>query len=227
MVAALAFSGGKDSWACLWLYKDQLADIQVVWVNTGKNYPELLKTIELAKEMCPNFVELNIDRVAQNERHGIPSAIVPIDWTGIGQAITGEKSVTIQSYLGCCYENIALPLLNYCADNNITTLIRGQRLDESRKSTAVNGTVLNGVTFVQPIETWSTEDVLSYNAAHMDLPDHFRFKHSSMDCYDCTAFDADLKDIRGHCATEHPILFKEYKTRKDALSRAIEESLNG
>jgi hypothetical protein len=48
-----------------------------------------------------------------------------------------------------------------------------------------------------------------------------------MDCYDCTAFDADLKDIRGHCATEHPILFKEYKTRKDALSRAIEESLNG
>jgi len=36
----LAFSGGKDSMACWYLYRDQQPI--VIFVNTGKAYPETL-----------------------------------------------------------------------------------------------------------------------------------------------------------------------------------------
>ena len=83
----LAFSGGKDSWACLWLNKDRLDNIVVVWVNTGKNYPEMLETIALAKSICPNFGEITVDRDGQNAYHGIPAEIVPVNWTRFGQKL--------------------------------------------------------------------------------------------------------------------------------------------
>ena len=60
---ALAFSGGKDSWACLHLMQDKI-DV-VLWVNTGKNYPEALESINLAKSMSKSFIEIKSDRDAQ------------------------------------------------------------------------------------------------------------------------------------------------------------------
>ena len=198
MKTALAFSGGKDSWACLWLNKDRLADIKVLWINTGKNYPELLATIEKAKALCPNFVEITVDRKGQNDYHGIPADVVPINWTRYGQSQTKHKSVMIQSYLNCCYENIGANLQEYCKRFGIVELIRGQRNNESHKSIARNGDVIDGITYLQPIETWTSSQVLDFVGKHMELPDHFKFKHSSMDCYDCTAYASESKDRIEH-----------------------------
>ena len=224
---ALAFSGGKDSWACLWLYKDQLKDILVIWINTGKNYPEMLETIEKAKAVCPNFVEVIVDRAGQNTYHGIPSDVVPIDWTRLGQELTSEKPVMVQSYLNCCYENIGANLQNYCKDHGITHLIRGQRNDERHKSTARDGVVVDGITYIQPIENWTSQEVLDFVAKHMELPDHFQFKHSSMDCYDCTAYGEESKDRIEYTKMNHQALFAEYLTRKTALNYALLQSIKG
>jgi len=225
MKTALAFSGGKDSWACLWLNRHRLADIQVIWVNTGKIYPEMLKTIALAKEVCPNFVEILVDRDGQNAYHGIPADVVPVDWTRLGQEVTGAKPFMIQSYLNCCYENIGANLQRYCKENGITELIRGQRLDEAHKSTARDGTVVDGITYRQPIETWSAGQVLDFVAGFMELPEHFRFAHSSMDCYDCTAFSKESQDRIAHMKAAHPILFREYEARKARLDHALCEAM--
>src|SRR5687767_12018420 len=70
---ALWFSGGKDSMACLYLLRDRLSEIAVLWANTGKNYPELLQTVAHAKAMCPHFIEVKTDRDAQWREHGIAS----------------------------------------------------------------------------------------------------------------------------------------------------------
>lgn len=222
---ALAFSGGKDSWACLWLLKDQLAEITVIWVNTGKNYPEMLETINKARALCPNFVEIVSDRVGQNARNGIPSDVVPINWTPLGQQVTHKKDVMVQAYTFCCHENIGMQLHTYCMNNGITHLYRGQRNDEGHKSSARNGDTFDGITYLQPIEDWSAEKVISFNAKHMDLPDHFEFNHSSMDCYDCTAFTAESKDRIAYTKLNHPDLYQEYRVRKDALTGAIREAL--
>lgn len=225
MKIALAFSGGKDSWACLWLNKHRLHEILVIWVNTGKNYPEMLRTIDRAKAICPNFVELIVDRDGQNAYHGIPSDVVPINWTRQGQIFTGPKSVTVQSYLQCCYENIGASLQKYCQDHGVTHLIRGQRNDEGHKSTARDGSLVDGIQYEQPIEDWTEQEVIEYVAQHMALPSHFKFKHSSMDCYDCTAYAAESKDRIDYTKANHPTMYAEYEIRNQALKGALVESM--
>lgn len=192
---ALAFSGGKDSWACLHLYKDQLNDLIVLWVNTGKNYPEALESINLAKSMCKNFIEIKVDRDAQNLQYGLPSDIIPFSHTVFGQKITGKTDITIQSYFQCCFDNVSNPLNEKCKELGITTLISGKRNDEGHVSSHKNGEIVDGIKHLHPIENWSNEDVLKYLENKMTIPNHFKLSHTSLDCYDCSAYLKDTKDI--------------------------------
>lgn len=225
ITTALAFSGGKDSWACLWLNRHRLADILVVWVNTGKNYPEMIETIARARALCPNFAELIVDRDGQNAHHGLPADVVPINWTFNGQSATSIKPATVQPYLQCCYENIAVPLNTFCKERGITHIICGQRNDEGHRSTSRNGDVVDGIVRLQPIEHWTAAQVLEFCARHMELPGHFQFKHSSMDCYDCTAYVAESKDRVAYAAAHHPAQHAEYLKRHAILKFALKESL--
>lgn len=227
MKLGLAFSGGKDSWACLWLFRDLLDEITVFWVDTGKNYPELLATIEYAKSLCPNFVAIPADRDEQNMRQGLPADVVPVQWTKVGQQFSGEKSVTIQPYLTCCYENIALPLHRAALAHGITHLIRGQRDEERHKSPSRSGAVVDGgIKYIHPIEGWTSEDVLSFVGKHMPLPEHFKFKHSSMDCYDCTAYRQESADRVAFMRERHPDLYAKYQARDAQIQAALREALS-
>ena len=225
LTTALAFSGGKDSWACLWLNKDRLHEIVVLWVDAGKNYPEMLETVEKAKAMCPNFTTITVDRVGQNAYHGLPADVVPVNWTRIGQATTCVKSVMIQPYMNCCYENIAAPMMDFCKKHGITQLIMGQRNEEGHKATSRHGDMVEGIARLHPIEDWTEQQVLDFVGQHMELPGHFRFKHSSMDCYDCTAYAAESKDRVQFMMERHPDLYKEYAVRKIALNEALRQSI--
>lgn len=217
---ALAFSGGKDSWACLLMNDHRLHEIAVIWVNPGKNFPEAQAMVEKARAMCPNFYEVNSDRAGQNEREGLPSDVVPIDHTSLGMLMTGQKSVKVQSYLECCNANISQPLMAKCKELGITQLIRGQRLDEAHKSPARDGDVFFGIVFRQPIEHWTAAQVLAYIGERMEVPEHFKLSHSSLDCYDCTAYARDTAD-RVTWARKHPALSAEYEERKARLMSAI------
>lgn len=225
MKLGLAFSGGKDSLACLLLHKEQLQNITVFWVNTGKAYPETLKIIEYAKTVAPNFIEVIVDREGQNAYHGIPADIVPINWTVFGQEISGKKPVKIQSYLQCCFENISASLHNAAKAHEITHLIRGQRNDETLKGTSRNGDVVNGIIYLHPIEKWTKERVLEYISEHMKLPEHFNLGHTSLDCFDCTAYQKDTKDVSLYREKNHPELHKQFLVRKEQLDSAIREAL--
>ena len=225
MKLGLAFSGGKDSLACLLLHKEQLKNITVFYVNTGKAYPETLKLVEFAKSISPNFIEILVDIEGQNDHNGLPSDVVPINWTLLGQTQTCKKDVTVQSYLQCCFENIAKPLMDAAKHYEITHLIRGQRLDESHKSTAINGSIVEGITYLQPIERWSTADVLGYISKHMELPEHFNLGHTSLDCFDCTAYQKETKDVSSYRELKHPELHKRYLARKEQLDSVLREAL--
>lgn len=222
ITTALAFSGGKDSLAALFVNSRRLDEIVVLWVNTGKNYPEVLETINSVRAMCPNFVEILSDRVGQNAYWGIPADVVPTDWTREGQEATGEKPVMIQNYLKCCIENIGLVLLKYCSQRGITELISGQRNADKRKSTSRDGDVVQGVTYRQPIADWSDAQVMDFVGQHLHpIPEHMKLKHSSMDCYDCTAYRADSADRVALMRDRHPEMFAEYAARRDALNAAL------
>lgn len=225
MKFGLAFSGGKDSLACLLLHKDQLQNITVFWSNTGKCYPETLKIIEYAKSISPNFIEVVVDRESQNANFGLPSDVVPINWTKHGQIMTCQKPVMVQSYLQCCYENIAAPIYEAAKAHEITHLIRGQRLDDDIQSTTKNGDIFEGITLIHPIENWTRNDVMVYLSEHIELPEHFNLGHTSLDCFDCTAYQKETKDVSSYRELKHPELHKQYLARKEQLDSVLREAL--
>ncbi|WP_186260012.1 phosphoadenosine phosphosulfate reductase family protein [Burkholderia gladioli] len=220
---ALAFSGGKDSLACWLLCRHE--DPYVLWVNTGKAYPETLGVIDAVRAQTEKFVEIKTDQAAQNAVHGLPSEIVPIDWTSDGMQITGPKPVRIQSYLQCCWQNISEPLHRAAKDLGIEFLIRGQRNDEHHKSPAREGTVLDGITYLQPIENWTRDQVLDFIGRHMEVPKHFALDHSSMDCYDCTAFLGQSIDRAEWTRVRWPELHAAYVARLEQMAQAVLPSI--
>ena len=225
MKLGLAFSGGKDSLACLLLNKERLSEITVFFVNTRKTYPETIKLVEFAKSISPNFIKILVDREGQNDYHGLPADVVPINWTVFGQSIAGEKPVKIQSYLQCCYENISKPLMDAAKRCEITHMIRGQRNDEKHKATSRNNDVVDGITFLHPIETWTASSVIEFIQNHMELPAHFNLGHTSLDCFDCTAYQKETKDVSSYRELKHPELHQKYLARKEQLDSVLREAL--
>jgi phosphoadenosine phosphosulfate reductase len=219
---AIAFSGGKDSMACLFLMRDTLDC--AIYVDTGFTYPETQKMVDLARSILPVHV-VHSDREGQNALEGIPSDIVPIAWTRLGQKISGPKPYAIQSYLGCCYESISAPLMVKAKELGVTELVYGQRNDEAHKAPVSNGEIVGGIVRLQPIENWSAQEVMDYLATKMEIPEHFGIKHSSLDCYDCTAFGRDSKDRVEWTKLTHPNLYAEYSERSALLNDAIKKAM--
>lgn len=207
--------------ACLHLLKDTLAC--AIYVDTGKTYPETAELVRYASGLVP-MVIVHVNRDEQNAREGIPSEVVPVDWTRVGQMLTTKKPVMIQSYLGCCFENISFPLLAKAKEIGATEIVYGQRNDESHKSTSRNGDVVEGMARLQPIENWTGDQVMAYLAEKMEIPEHYKIKHSSLDCYDCTAYRKDSRDRVEFTRARYPEMYREYSERVNLLNHALLES---
>lgn len=219
----LAFSGGKDSLACWYLTRE--LNPLVLWVNTGKAYPETLEMVEFVRN-ASRFMEINTDQEAQTQAYGLPSDIVPIDHTPVGIAFTGPKLVKVQSYLDCCHNNIVLPFMKAAHELGIKHLIRGERFDEQHKSTLRHGDLIEGIELIHPIEKWDKAQVLAYLKQKMgNLPEHFTIEHSSLDCYDCTAFVAHSHDRIAFTRQEHPELYAKYAIKAKQLYSALSEPM--
>lgn len=219
---ALAFSGGKDSLACLHLLKETLDC--AIYVDTGYAYPETRKLVEYAAALVPMHI-VHSNREAQNETEGIPSELLPVDWTRYGHATTGKKSVLIQSYQLCCFENIARPLLDKAKALGVTELVYGQRNEESHKASSRDGDMVEGIRRLHPIEDWTTEQVYAFLADRMTIPEHLHIKHSSLDCYDCTAFRAQSADRIEYTRRVHPDFHAQYEKRAMILKTIINQAI--
>ncbi len=221
----LALSGGKDSMACLHLMRDTLDC--AIYVDAGKTFPETLEMIKYAETIVP-VVVLRTDRDGQNAREGMPADVVPVNWTRAGQMITGPKPVMVQSYMACCFENLALPLLQIAKELRADEIVYGQRNNDIHRATSRNGDVIEGMVRLHPIEDWTRDQVLEYLETKMSVPPHFYLiQHSSLDCYDCTAYADETRDLVSFTRRRYPEFYKAYLQRKNALNNALVEALNG
>ncbi len=225
MRRALWFSGGKDSTACLFLFEQQLPYIDVIWANTGKYLPEHLAWIERMAKLCPNFHEVKTDRDAQNERVGLPADLIPVRSTAIGAGMSGPPEIKVQSWMQCCHENIMAPVWQKTFDLGCDTVICGQRIEEPLKSTRRDGDVVNGIKFVHPIEHWTKEQTLEFCAERTQTPDFFKLAHSSIDCWDCTAYVTHTEDRAAYMKELHPEKHVIFIDRLKTLQRAIDIDL--
>jgi 3'-phosphoadenosine 5'-phosphosulfate sulfotransferase (PAPS reductase)/FAD synthetase len=219
----LAFSGGKDAMACLHLLRDTLDC--AIHVDTGKSYPEAREMVAYAAKLVPMHI-VQTDQQAQNEREGLPADVVPVDWTRLGQLTTTPKPVMVQSYLACHIENIIAPLFQKAYELKADEIVFGQRNDDPRKSTARNGDVIDGMTRLHPIEDWTRQQVLDYLATKMAVPAHFHMEHSSLECYDCTAYSGQTEDLIRFTRSRYPDFYLAYIRRKTALNQALVDALN-
>jgi 3'-phosphoadenosine 5'-phosphosulfate sulfotransferase (PAPS reductase)/FAD synthetase len=219
---ALAFSGGKDSMACLHLLRHELDC--AIYVDTGFTYPETQQMVAYACTLLPVH-RVRSDRQGQQRLNGLPSDVVPVEWTVSGQSITGKKATTIQSSLQCCYENLSKPLLDRAKSLGVTHLVYGQRHEEAYKAPSRHGDMVEGMIRLHPIEDWTTEQVFDYLATKMTVPEHYRLTRSSLDCYDCPAYRRVSQDLHAWTKEKYPQFYAAYQLNCNAVYAAIQEAL--
>ena len=218
----LALSGGKDSMACLYFMRDELDS--AIYVDTGYSYPETHAMIAHAETMIPVH-HVRVNRDANFATYGIPADVVPVDWTVTGQAMTGLKPYFIQASLQCCFDNLSRPLLEKAKALGATHIVYGQRNEETHKSPSRDGTVFEGLTRIHPIETWTREQVLAYLAERMEVPPHYHLTRSSLDCFDCPAYQGVSKDLHAWTKARHPDYFRAYDQKYSAVLQAIQSAI--
>ena len=209
--------------ACLFLLRESLDC--AIYIDTGYGYPETATMIDFAATLIPVH-RFRTDRAGQNAREGIPSDFVPIASTRLGQLITGPKPMMLQSYLGCCWDNISWPLLEKATALGVTELVYGQRTEESHKTPIRYAAAIEGMTRLHPIENWTAQQVLDYLATNMTVPDHYRIGHSSLDCYDCTGFEYESEDRLAWTAEHYPEFYASYAVRAKARDEAINQAFS-
>lgn len=215
-------SGGKDSMACLHLLREELDC--AIYVDTGYTYPETHAMVAYAATLV-TMHRVRSDRQGQQALNGIPSDVVPVEWTVTGQCITGKKATTIQASLQCCYENLSRPLLDRAKELGVTHLVYGQRNEELYKAPSKHGDVVEGMTRLYPIEHWTTQQVFDYLGTKMTVPEHYRLTRSSLDCYDCPAYRRVSQDLIAWTKERYPAFYAAYADRSNAVLQAIQEAL--
>lgn len=213
-IAVLQFSGGKDSLACLYLLREHWDRLIVAWVNTGAAYPETVALMERVRKMMPNFLEIQSDQPSNVVLNGPPSDIAPIRNMPQGRVYTQYDGAPIQSFLECCSVNIWQPMADAVKTLKATVIIRGQKLSDQRKSALRDGDFDGSVRYWFPIESWSDDDVRAYlRAQDVELPAHYAYTKTSLDCWSCTAYlDENFGRLR-HMRKEQPEMWQKIEPR--------------
>ena len=202
---ALMFSGGKDSIACLHLVEQYLDKVLVVWVNTGANFPEIEALMEKTRAEVPNFLEIKTNQPESIKAKGYAVDVVPVNYTNLGQSVTSIKDFKVRSYFECCSVNCWMPCDAEMRRIGVTGIIRGQRNSEAHRAPIKSGHIENGIEYHLPIEKWSKTDVVDYlRSKDVVIDERLSMDHSSLDCWNCTAYMAESAERFNYIKKHHP-----------------------
>lgn len=202
--AALMFSGGKDSLAVLELARPHWGNTAVVWVDTGAQLPEIHALMDKFAAELPYLFIVKSNQPAQVLEFGHPVDVLPVWYSQLGQAIGGAKGIKMQSWMDCCKANVWTPSYEFVKSLGVTALLRGQRADERFTAPTRSGEVHDGIELVYPIQDWTHDNVLEYLTGLGHTEERLQLGHSSLDCWDCTAFVGETADRLAYLRAHHP-----------------------
>lgn len=205
--ASLFFSAGKDSLACLSICKKYWDQLDVVWVNTGKNLPEVLDCVAQVRAMVPHFIEITScqDNFIREAGHPVDVVATHCDADGCMFSSRPRKRKQVSKY-HCCAHNIWRPLQAYMEVMASTAIIKGQRADDHEAAPWVDKCVIGNreIDVYYPIKCWTAGDVRRHlEAEGYDAP-RLALEHSSLDCWDCTAYWDVLGERSEYMSKHHP-----------------------
>lgn len=219
---ALHFSGGKDSLACLHLYKPQLELLTVYHVNTGDQCPEIAEVVEGVKAWVPNFVELKTNSREWRKYNGMPSDLVPASSHLLGRAY-GMSDLKLSGRFDCCFANLMEPMHRRMISDGVDCVIRGTKESDFGKVPMMGQTDFYYIDL--PIYDWTHEEVFAYlesqGVAWNPIYDHA--KTSAPECLTCTAWWDDGK--AAFLRANHPLQYIEYTTNLSLVRDALRKHL--
>lgn len=220
----LQLSGGKDSLATAYLLRPYWPRLTFYWVNTGDTFPETREAIERVRAEVPNFVEIDGRQSMVLAQFGIPSDIVPASHTFDGLMVSGKPGPLIQDRYSCCVRTIMRPMAERMAQDGITLVIRGQRLDDKLKAPIRSGHVENGIEYLFPIEDWSADEVLDYlRAEQIPVPRFYTMLDHAPDCMTCSGWWEE--GVAKYLKVYHPDAYGIVQQRLDAINTAVSEHI--
>jgi phosphoadenosine phosphosulfate reductase len=217
--AALQFSGGKDSLACLYMLRPFLKDITVYYLNTGDALPETTEVVNSVREWIPNFVEIKSDVTAWRAEHGMPADLVPAVSHTIGR-MYGMSALHISNRFDCCYNNLMLPLHRRMKADGVNLLIRGTKLADTGQLPFEGWN--EGVEQWLPVRDFTHDDVfglLRDVGAPMSPVYEFATSISAPECLGCTAWWDDRKGE--YLKARHPDVHATYIANLREIEREI------
>jgi ubiquinone/menaquinone biosynthesis C-methylase UbiE/3'-phosphoadenosine 5'-phosphosulfate sulfotransferase (PAPS reductase)/FAD synthetase len=195
ITTALQFSGGKDSIACLHLWRDKLEETMVMWCNSGAAYPETIEYMERIREQVPHFMEVRGNQPAVIREYGYPSDVVPVLSATHPALVHDRAGPLIQSFIDCCGRSIWAPLHQATIRLGVSRIVRGQRNSERLTGPAKHGDIIDGIEYVLPLQDWSEAEVFAYlKSVGAEVPSYYNKEPTSRDCWSCTAFRFESRE---------------------------------
>lgn len=223
ITTALQFSGGKDSLACLHLWREKLEETVVLWCNSGAAYPETIEQMERIKAWVPHFLEVRGNQPAVVDQFGYPSDVVPVLHGPQADLVRGRSAPKIQSFVDCCARSLWAPMYSAVKHLGVKRVVRGQRNDEKLTGPIRNGDVLDGIEYVLPIQDWTEPDVWSYlREVGAEIPAYYETgERTSRDCWSCTAFRFESRERTNNLkAEQREIVFARLEHIRAAIAEA-------
>ena len=225
---ALMYSGGKDSLACLYLLKEYLPRLTVVWGNTSANFPEIEESMRALGAQVPSFLEVVSNQPRSIRERGHPVDVLPVNYSTHGQKYTDEKPLLLRNYMECCAENLWTPLSDAVKRHGFTAVIRGQRADESHGAPITSGHIEDGIEYIFPIEDWTEPQVLQYlQEQGVETNNRLGMAHSSLDCWDCTAYCNGSQGRMKYIKANHPEKHVKVVALLKQIDNAVTEQMSG
>lgn len=217
--AALQFSGGKDSLACLYLLRPFLDRLTVYRLDTGDTIPETDATVAAVRAWIPNYVEITSDVAAWREEHGVPSDLVPAHSHWIGRAY-GMGSAKISNRFDCCWNNLMRPMHERARADGVDLVIRGTKLADTGRLPAEGW--VDGIEIWLPLRDFTHEDVFAMLrdvGAPISPVYEFATGISAPECMGCTAWWDDKK--AQYLKQRHPKQYTIYQKNLRYIADAI------
>lgn len=222
----LFYSGGKDSLACLLLMEPFWHRTDVVFLNTGNQFPEVIEHMTKIAKLVPSFHVIHSNAAKYVREHGQPVDLVPTTYTDVGQYIYGKRELKVCSRFDCCNANLWEPMTQWFKLTRPTCVVRGDRGSERE----MGKTEFEGIEFAFPIFDWTRDQVMELVRGRGKKLGLYQERHelsegSSLDCMTCTAYNVEHRERMKYLRDKHPDLYKANEEFFKAYKLAVFEEL--
>jgi phosphoadenosine phosphosulfate reductase len=208
---ALSFSGGKDSLACVHLFRDHLDRITIYHNDTGDLLPEMMESVARVEAFAPHFVRINSNVSEFIAKWGLPTDLLPYSAHPIGRAMGEGKNPLVSRY-DCCWSNLMFPLYARVLDDKNTLLIRGTKSADMNVLPITSGEVTDGIEIYYPIQSWTNDDVMIYlRRNQIPIPRLYKYMTNSPECARCSAWWGEGR--AAYLRQFHPDIWADYDKR--------------